>query len=66
MKLMFKTIDIFKVVRFIVKCHHIRYTSKSISNLDTPNTQTSFDIPRDESVFISKKFQRNSLYLFRV
>ena len=47
---MFKLIEIYEVVRRILKCDYIRYSPSEISTKNTPNSQTYINIPRGDSV----------------
>ena len=48
----------YEVDRSIFKCDYIRYTPTSLNNVETPNTQTFIDIPKEDDV----NFLRDSYF----
>ena len=47
---MFKLKDRHEVYRNILKCDYIRYSPSEISTINTPNSQTYNNIPREDSL----------------
>ena len=47
---MFKTNENKEINRNFLKCDFIRYSRPEISTINTPNSQTNIDIPREDSV----------------
>ena len=47
---MFKLNEGYEVNRGILKCGYIRYSPSEISTINTPNSQTYINIPREDSV----------------
>ena len=47
---MFKLNEIYEVDRTILKCDYIRYSAAEIATINTANSQTCINIPREDSV----------------
>ena len=47
---MFKLNEKYEIDRRILKCDYIRYSASEISTINTPNSQISINIPREDSV----------------
>ena len=47
---MFKLSENYEIHRRILKCDYIRYSPSEISTINTPNSQTYINIPREDSV----------------
>ena len=52
---MFKLSENYEIDRRILKCDYIRYSPAEISTINTPNSQTYINIPREDSLILFVK-----------